>query len=319
MKKQKFALLLFFLVLALTVSAFSSCYPEYHGDGYRTTPLGSGTPAPVIPDSTPMDDVTTKPSPSDVTTAPVGDDTSTPSDEATSVPDVENTTAEDTGVVVVPEKYDFEIVTVNETIGTQGTKKSERILRYVRLTSLSDEGKQNDINELLSQIAEAEYRTRLPNAEEMIAAGNTIVYEILSTEITYMGNNILSVRSEGKIDSSDDSRDESFVYTNNINLSSEKDITLKKTYSDFASVLSLFRNGAFTQISGSTAYTDTAALTSISEQYKYHAQYGTFPESYFTKSELVVVIEVDREGGYFAEFSISLDKVNAFLMISPTK
>lgn len=319
MKKQKFALLLFFLVLALTALAFSSCYPEYHGDGYRTTPLGSGTPAPVIPDSTPSDESTTKAPPSVVTTAPPSDSTSAPTDETTKAPVVENTTAEDTGVVVVPEKYDFEIVTVSQTIGTQGTKKSERILRFPRLKSLADEEKQNDINELLSQIAEAEYRTRLPNAEEMIASGNTIVYEIISTEITYMGNNILSVRSEGKIDSSDDSRDESFVYTNNINLSSEKDITLKKTYSDFGSVLSLFRSGAFTQISGSTKYTDTATLTSISEQYKYYAQYGTFPETYFTKSELIVVIEVDREGGHFAEFSIPLDKVNSFIMISPTK
>ena len=55
------------------------------------------------------------------------------------------------------------------------------------------------------------------------------------------------------------------------------------------------------------------------EQYKYHAQYGTFPESYFTPDSLVLVIETNRGDGFFAEFSIDLTEVADCLYYSPIK
>lgn len=320
-KNYKIKLAALFVALLCVALALSACYPDFDGDGYRTTPLGTGTEAIVLPENTTVaPDITNAPPiPENTTGEQNPDGTLAPSDTTTSTPSSETTTKpEDTAPPVEPDDFVFEIVTKSSAIGSSGANKSERVLRYPRLTSLANAEDQEDINKLFSDIAEAEFRTRLPNADEMISSGLTLRYEITSTEITYMGNNILSVRSEGFIDCSDDTQDEKFVYCNNINLSTQKDITLKKTYSDFESVLTLFKSGEFAQILGETQYNTTQALTAIAEQYKYHAQYGTFPESYFKKSSLIIVIEVDREGGYFAEFEIDINKVSAFLNIGPS-
>ena len=117
----------------------------------------------------------------------------------------------------------------------------------------------------------------------------------------------------------EDANDEKFVYCNLINLSTSRDITLKKTYSDFGTVMNLFTSGKFKQISGDSSLTSATSLEGLMEQYKYHAQYGTFPESYFTPDSLVLVIETNRGSGFFAEFSIRLSEVADCLYYSPIK
>ena len=59
--------------------------------------------------------------------------------------------------------------------------------------------KQGDINKLLSQIAGVEYQNRLPNASELISAGTAVSYEITETAVTYLGNNLVSVRFSVKL------------------------------------------------------------------------------------------------------------------------
>ena len=310
-----------FICLLLTASLLSACFEVNWGeDGYRTMPLGTGTEAPAqietaLPETTAEAlDSTSAP---EATVAPeVTDEVTTSAPEATTAPD---TTAEETAPPAVIVTYEFDVIESVTDLGTTGGKKCSAILRYPALTGLEDKGKQSEVNKLLEQIAGVEYQNRLPGAGELISAGTAVSYEITSTAVTYLGNNLLSVRSEGIIDYADDATDEIFVYCNLINLSNARDITLKKTYSDFGRVIELFTSGKFKQISGDSSLTSAISLEGLMEQYKYHAQYGTFPESYFTTDSLVLVIETNRGSGFFAEFSIDLTEVADCLYYSPKK
>ncbi len=306
------------LTLALIAAALCACYPVTGGDGYRTMPLGTGTDAPVIvlpdPETEPaqtgqeITDASTV-----ITDAPQTSDTS--ADTSPAVITVPDSTAEETTAPVII-TYEFDVIENKVDIGKVGSNTCTAVIRFPELKGLENTSKQDSINKLLSQIAEVEYQNRLPNASELIKNGTAVNYEITTTAVTYLGNDIASVRSEGIISYGDESKDEKFVYCNLIKLSTGKDITLKNTYSDFAKVLTLFTSGKFTQTAGAKP---SGTLAQMAEQYKYHSQYGTYPETYFTSDSLVIVITLDRENGFFAEFSIALDQVNDCLKQSPTK
>lgn len=310
-----------FICLLLTVSLFSACFEvDWGEDGYRTMPLGTGTEAPATIETVPpettaeISDITTAP---ETTVAPeVTDEVTTSAPVITTAPE---TTPEETEPPAVIVTYEFEVIESVTDLGTTGGIKCSAIIRYPALTGLEDKAKQQEINDLLSQIAGVEYQNRLPNAGELIPAGTAVSYVITETAVTYLGNNLLSVRSEGIIDYIDDANDEEFVYCNLINLSTARDITLKKTYADFGRVIELFTSGKFKQISGDSSLTTAISLEGLMDQYKYHAQYGTFPETYFTHDSLVLVVETNRENGFFAEFSIPLSEVADCLHYSPIK
>lgn len=310
-----------FICLLLTVSLFSACFEvDWSEDGYRTMPLGTGTEAPATIEAVPPEttaeipEITTAP---ETTVAPeVTDEVTTSAPVITTAPE---TTPEETEPPAVIVTYEFEVIESVTDLGTTGGIKCSAIIRYPALTGLEDKAKQQEINDLLSQIAGVEYQNRLPNAGELIPAGTAVSYVITETAVTYLGNNLLSVRSEGIIDYIDDANDEEFVYCNLINLSTARDITLKKTYADFGRVIELFTSGKFKQISGDSSLTTAISLEGLMDQYKYHAQYGTFPETYFTHDSLVLVVETNRENGFFAEFSIPLSEVADCLHYSPIK
>lgn len=310
-----------FICLLLTVSLFSACFEvDWGEDGYRTMPLGTGREAPATIETVPPEttaeipEITTAP---ETTVAPeVTDEVTTSAPVITTAPE---TTPEETEPPAVIVTYEFEVIESVTDLGTTGGIKCSAIIRYPALTGLEDKAKQQEINDLLSQIAGVEYQNRLPNAGELIPAGTAVSYVITETAVTYLGNNLISVRSEGIIDYIDDANDEEFVYCNLINLSTARDITLKKTYADFGRVIELFTSGKFKQIRGDSSLTTAISLEGLMDQYKYHAQYGTFPETYFTHDSLVLVVETNRENGFFAEFSIPLSEVADCLHYSPIK
>ncbi len=307
---MKYKLSTILLTLALIAALLCACYPVMGDEGYRTMPLGTGTDAPVIilPDTEPPESIgDTTTLPPDTTIVPnTGDTTTSPAPDQSTAPD---TTEEETAPPVIV-NYEFDVISDISDIGTVGGKKCTATLRYPAIKGLDDNEKQTDINKLLAQIASVEYQNRLPNAGDLIKSGTSVSYEVTETAVTYLGSNLLSVRSEGIIDYADDANDVRFVYCNLIKLSTGKDITLKKTYSDFGKIIDLFTAGKFKQISGDPALTSSMTLAGLMEQYKYHSQYGTFPETYFTPDSLVIVVETNRDQGFFAEFSIAVSAVN---------
>ena len=81
----------------------------------------------------------------------------------------------------------------------------------------------------------------------------------------------------------------------------------------------LFEADRFRQISGMDKLTSSISLADMMSQYAMYELYNTYPDTYFTPNDLVIVIELNRNLGGFAEFSIPLADVNAYLSMSPTK
>ncbi len=318
--KMKIKLSSLLIILALITGILAACYPVSGDSEYRTLPLGTGTLAPVVleteePEVTSqIPEETTLPAPE--VTSQIPDETTA---EITAVTTEAETTEEVTAAPPVIITYEYDVIEDKRELGTAGGKQCYAIIRYPAITGIEDAKIRDKINTTIMQHAEFQYENALPNASELISSGSAVSYEITSAEITYMGGGLLSARSEGMIDHANDTNDVKFAYSIIIDLSTGRDIAPKKIYSDFGSIITLFTSGKFKQISGDSSLLSSISLEKLMENYKYYAQYSTYPETYFTEESLVIILDTDRENGFFAEFSIALSEVNGYLQTSPTK
>ena len=314
--KMKIKLPSLLITLALITGILAACYPVTGDSEYRTLPLGTGTLAPVV--------LETEPEVTSVfieeTTAPAPETTEIISDETTAeaIVTTEAVTEEET---TAPEivTYEYDVIEDKREIGEISGQKYYALIRYPAITGLEDAAKQEKLNNTIMQHAVIQYQNLLPNASELISSKTAVSYEITSTEVTYMGNGIVSARSDGVIDYSDDTSDLKFAYSITLDLSTGRDISLKKIYSDFGEIMKLFTSGKFKQISGDASLLSSISLEKLMENYKYYAQYNDYPETYFTPQSLVIILDTDKENGFFAEFSIPLEEVDSYLQRSPKK
>ena len=315
---MKIKLSFLLITLALITGILAACYPVSGDSEYRTMPLGTGTLAPVIFETEPevtseIPEETTLPAPE--TTVDIPDETTA---EVIVTTEAE-TTEEVTEAPPVIITYEYDVIEDKRELGEIGGKKYYAVIRYPALTGIEDAKIQEKINTTVMQHAVFQYENALPNASELISSGSAVSYEITAAEVTYMGSGLLSARSEGMIDYASDTNDVKFAYSIVIDLSTGREIAPKKIYSDFGSIITLFTSGKFKQISGEDSLLSSVSLEKLMENYKYYAQYSTYPETYFTKDSLVIILDADREHGFFAEFSIPLSEVNGYLQKSPTK
>ncbi len=315
--KMKIKLPSLLITLALITGILAACYPVTGDSEYRTLPLGTGTLAPVVLETEP--EVTSEII--EETTVPAPETTEIISDETTAeaIVTTEAETAEETTSAPEIVTYQYDVIEDTREIGEISGQKYYAVIRYPAITTLEDAAKQEKLNNTIMQHAVIQYQNLLPNASELISSKTAVSYEITSTEVTYMGNGIVSARSEGVIDYSDDTSDLKFAYSITLDLSTGRDISLKKIYSDFGEIMKLFTSGKFKQISGDASLLSSISLEKLMENYKYYAQYNDYPETYFTPQSLVIILDTDKENGFFAEFSIPLEEVDSYLQRSPKK
>lgn len=319
--EMKIKLSTILLTLALIMGTLAACYPVTGDSEYRTMPLGTGTEAPIFIETEPeictseVLEETTSPAPE--TTVALPDETTAEIPVTTAPETTPETTAEEEPPVIVT--YEYDIIEDKRELGEIGGKKYYAIIRYPAITGLEDTKIMEKLNNTVMQHAVFQYENKLPNASELISSGSAVSYEITLAEVTYMGNGILSARSEGMIDYANDTNDQQFAYSIILDLSTGRDIALKKIYSDFGKVMNLFTSGKFKQISGDASLLSSFSLEKLMENYKYYAQYNNYPATYFTEDSLVIILDTDRENEFFAEFSISLAEVNDYLLKSPKK
>ena len=306
------------ITLAIIAGTLGACYPVTGDSEYRTLPLGTGTLAPVLAETEPS---VTSDTPEE-TTLPTAETTQSSPDETTA--EVAVTTQADTAEETTEEPpvivtYEYNVIEDKRELGEIGGQKYYAIIRYPALTGLDDAAKQEKLNNTIMQHAVIQYQNLLPNASELITSKTAVTYEITSAAVTYMGNGLVCARSEGLIDQADDTSDLKFAYSIILDLSTGRDVSLKKIYSDFGAVMKLFTSGKFKQISGDPSLLSSISLEKLMEAYKYYAQYSDYPETYFTQDSLVIILDTDKENGFFAEFSIPLSEINDCLQRSPTK
>ncbi len=206
----------------------------------------------------------------------------------------------------------YEIRDVRTSLGGQSYKQ----LRYPELSRFGDENIRNKVNTLLSQIAEAEYASHAKGVAELLASGRTVTYEVTRSEVTYIGTELMSVRSEGVYRVSGNA-DERFIYCNIIDLKTGRDVTEKNTFSNFGILINAFTEGRFTLVSGADGLLASASYAELISPYKDYALYGTYPDVYFTNDSVVIIIELGAALGYYAEFSLPLSAAEGALKVSP--
>ncbi len=214
----------------------------------------------------------------------------------------------------------FETVEDERTVASSGGKSSTMLLRYPRIGGMTNSSVQDKVNSLLVQIAEVRCGARMNGAEEALKAGTVTTLEVVKCEVTFVNANILSVRSAGQITYSDGTETEKFIYCNVVNLSTGKDIAPKNIYTQdgFAKVLDLFRSGAFSAVSVAPGLETAKTRDELVAQYRDYVQYSTmYPATYFTADSLCICIEVESAYGYWAEYSVPLDRVADCFRISP--
>lgn len=295
------------LLPALAAVCFSSCRTA-NGKPAHSLVVGVDV---LTDDPSLTDDVTSG--------AALTDDPSVTGAETTKDPDapVTRPVTEETTQKVDVISYEYDVVTLEEVIAEVGAQKSRKLLRYPKLTGLSNPDMQTRINSLLSEIAATEFRNRLLGLDEYTKNGTAVVYEIKNTAVTYLGGNLLCVRSEGSITYSDGTQEAKFVYSNVINLSTGRNVSQKKVYSDFGGIKGMFEAGRFRQISGTPDIVNSISLADMMSQYSLYELYNTYPDTYFTPSELVIVIELNANLGGFAEFAIPLADAKSCLLMCP--
>lgn len=224
----------------------------------------------------------------------------------------EATTAEPVEVL----NFDYEIVTEEKNIGGQSGGSSKMILRYPKISGLSNEKTETKVNSLLGQIAEAKCNAKNSGSSDKVG----IVIEVTKSEVTFINANIMSVRNEGKVSFTDGSAGEEFVFCNVINLSTGKDIAPKNVYTTegFAKVMELFKSGAFTGVRTNADMEKNVTKAEMMAPYKDYETYSSnYPPTYFTDKALVICVAAEAGYGYWAEYSVPLDKVSDCFRISP--
>ena len=305
------------LAVALIGSLLGSCSVR-SGKTYRTMFENTQTDAPpetVIVTIPVTVFVTAAPAPGSTADSPA--QTSSPGRETRE----EKTDApEETSSVQDQQKISFETVETVRTVAEYGGKSSTMLLRYPAVSGLENKNVLDKINGLLLQIAEVKCGAKMNGAEEALKAGNVKTLEVVSSEVTFANGNIMSVKSEGLISSSDGSEPERFAYCNVINLSTGKDIAPKNIYTaeGFAKIMNLFKSGRFAVVNADPALASARTNESLMEQYKEYQTYNTmYPGTYFTEDRLCICIDVEPAYGYWADYSIPLEEVKDCLRISP--
>ncbi len=316
-KEVKATLICAVLAIALLGACLGSCSGRT-GKSYRTMFENTQTDAPpqTVIVTVPVSVIVTVPvSPGSTASGPA--DTSSP-DTGTEELTTDGQTQTDTEPVETV--LTFETAEELRTVAEYGGKSSTMLLRYPVVSGLENAAVLEKVNKLLMQIAEVKCGARMNGAEEALKAGNVMTLEVVSSEVTFANGNIMSVKSEGQVVSSDGTGTEKFVYCNVINLSTGKDIAPKNIYTPegFATVMELFKKGEFSVVKADAGLASARTNESLMEQYKDYLTYNTmYPGTYFTADSLCICVDVEAAYGYWAEYSVPLEKVKDCLRISP--
>ncbi|MBQ8005167.1 MAG: hypothetical protein IJ303_02510 [Clostridia bacterium] len=214
--------------------------------------------------------------------------------------------------------YTYEIIeditTVHET---EDGNKSMKILRYPKLSGLSDPEIENAVNAAFKKIAEDQYKTYMQDEEIYIIEGTFFNYSVDSVEIKRLTNSFVSVKNTVYLMTGYATYPSSPVYTVNIDLTTGEIIEEDDIFSDFNIISSKFLAGDFKKVYGAD---DLMRNTSFEDMIlQYVGNHGAYPETYFTEDSLVINIDLVDALGTSAGFSLPFADAAEALAYNPFK
>ena len=211
----------------------------------------------------------------------------------------------------IVEKCDYtyeiveEIVTVHET---EDGRKSMKVLRYPKISGMTDAELESSVNATFAEIAAKQYTVNVPDAE---------IYIIEEVEVTFLSNSFISVKNTVYSMTAMDNYPNCPVYTVNIDLTNGNVIEEDDIFGDFNVITSGFLAGDYTMVYGADDLMDNTNYEDMILQYK--SDYASYPDVYFTEDSLVICIDLVASLGTSAGFSVPISAVADSLDFNPIK
>ncbi len=196
-----------------------------------------------------------------------------------------------------PARYSVELITENSRSNGVGVT-----LVYPEIQEYGDDVAEERVNTLLKDYAYAMFK------RENLFAGEdyTFEYAVTQVEITLQMEGFLSACVGGYIVEEQSGNQENFSYTVNCDLERALLYETKDLLSDYSRLASLFEKGRFTKAFGHPNLMDYITYEEMIGQYK--AEYGIYPDVYFTESALGFVMDVVPMFSGYAGFTLPLNK-----------
>lgn len=200
----------------------------------------------------------------------------------------------------------YDVKKINRDIIFDEKDRGDITLLYIKLED------HEKASELLLDIAERHCRQKLPNLSSyedgMLPE---VTYEIESIHVTYLSASFLSARVNGTLTVSLAHRPEPFVYTINLDLDNNTEITSADIVKNFDAIKSLFTSGKFDLAQGRDGLENDTTLEDMIMQYR--SEYEIYPYFHFTKDKLFMNIELVYALGSNALYSIDISDVKKHL------
>lgn len=198
--------------------------------------------------------------------------------------------------------YTVETETEHFTDGTCGV-----MLKYPVISGYTDVQAQNALNEKIAAFAHAMYEREVPVSDD----GDGYSYTVTGVRITFASDAFLSAVIGGTVTSGFSGNESCFSYTINCSLKDGTFYSSEEILADYSVFVDRFVYGAFSQDFGHAGLTAEIELEDLISQYK--AEYGIFPEVYFTENGIGFVIEVIPLFDGYAGFTLPYAQAKKFL------
>ncbi len=193
--------------------------------------------------------------------------------------------------------------TVDTEVETQKTDNGDVTIVY---PTIKDPENNDETTELLNKLIK-DYMDQKFKYDGVTDTGSEYTYEITDTVTTILTDEFASIIIKGRYYISDTPNPTVFAYTINCDIKASAIISASDLVYDFGDVRNLFLNGKFTLTEGMEGLLEETNYEDMIMEYR--AEYGVYPNVYFTESGFGMVIDLVYTLGGYALFEIPYSSV----------
>lgn len=193
--------------------------------------------------------------------------------------------------------------TVDTEVETQKTENGDVTIVY---PTINDPGGEALDPELLNQLIK-DYMDQKFKYDGVTDTGAEYTYEITDTVTAIATDEFVSIIVKGRYYITDAPNPVVFAYTINCDLKASVIISASDLVYDFAEIKKLFTGGKFTLEEGMQSLLEETNYEDMIMEYR--AEYGIYPNVYFTESGFGIVIDLVYTLGGYALFEIPYSEV----------
>lgn len=214
----------------------------------------------------------------------------------------------------MPEGVFYKSVSTRTVLNTDNG--SALALKYPVFAGFDGADTDYNLNDLILFQLDKMRRVTADGFYSRLASGAKVVYEITDFEIGYADERFISIKFEGCFDVQDenayiDTGAKMFAYSMNIDISNMQILTNEQLYADFFALKRRFTNGSLVLKQGDDDLLDNASYTDLFSQY--NDKYTIYPDVYFTKDSVNVIIMLNSDLGGHAVFTESLSDSKEYI------